>query len=430
VNRQALTPSSALPLVYFGWAHAGLALALVALVVAPTLPGGYFLHPRMVAVVHLVTLAWITGSILGAFYIVAPLALGMPLPVRAGDWVMCAGFVAGTAGMVAHFWIGDYGVMAWSAVLVLLAIVWLGVRAARGLRVATAPWPVLLHVMLAFLNMTAAALLGIAIGFDRVSGVWGVSPLAAAFAHAHLAAIGWPMMMVVGLAYRLVPMFLPARMPTGTGLATSAVLLELGLIVLVATLLTGSAWLPAGVVLIGAGLAAFVRNMRAAVKHKLPRPPALPSRDWSTWQTHVAIVWLLVAAGLGTALALMPAGPGHTAVAWTYGVAGLVGFISQIVVGIQGRLVPLYAYYRAMAALGGKPPARAANQLPTATFAKPIFLLWTIGVPWLAWGLAAGAPVSIRLAAVVLLAGVVAGAAYLVYLMRAAHDPTPLAPRR
>jgi hypothetical protein len=162
--------------------------------------------------------------------------------------------------------------------------------------------------------------------------------------------------------------------------------------------------------------------MRAAVKHKLPRPPALPARDWSTWQTHVAIGWLFVATGLGATLTFTSAGD-HLGIAWVYGVAGLVGFISQIVVGIQGRLVPMYAYYRAMAALGGKPPARAANQLPTATFARPIFLLWTIGVPWLAWGLAAGDTLSIRLSALVLLVGVIVGGMYLAHLLREASRP-------
>jgi hypothetical protein len=409
-------------MVYFAWAHAGLALAFAALAFDPALPGGYFLHPRMAAIVHLVTIAWISGSILGAFYVVAPLALGMPMPVRWGDWLACAGFTAGTVGMVAHFWMGEYGVMAWSGVLVLSAVVWLAVRVARGLRHATAPWPVLLHVALAFVNMIAAALFGIAIGFDRAYGVFGFPPLAAAFAHAHLAAIGWPMMMVIGLAYRLVPMFLPAKMPAGRGLAVSAVLLELGIVVIVVTLLMGSGWLPAGAALIAAGLASFVGNMRAAVKHKLPRPPALPTRDWSTWQTHVAIGWLFVAAGLGVTLTFTSAGE-RIGIVWVYGVAGLVGFISQIVVGIQGRLVPMYAYYRAMAALGGKPPARAANQLPTATFAKPIFLLWTIGVPWLAWGLAAGDTLSIRLSSLVLLAAVIVGGAYLAHLMRVARRP-------
>lgn len=426
MTREDLIPSSRLPLVYFGWAHVGLMTALAALAIDPALPGSHFLHPRMVAIVHLVTIAWISGSILGAFYVVGPLALGMPLPVRGPDWVGCAAFIAGTAGLVVHAWTGQYGVMAWAGLPVLGAVGWLGVRAARGLRQATAPWPVLLHVMLAFVNMALAALFGMAIGLDRAYGWFGFPPLAATFAHAHLAAIGWPMLMVVGLAYRLVPMFLPARMPTGPGLAVSAVCLESGLIVIVGTLLAGSAGVRAGALLILAGLASFVWNMRAVVKQKLPRPPALPARDWSTWQTHVALGWLLVATALGVALTVMPAGPGQVGVAWVYGVAGLVGFISQIIVGIQGRLVPLYAWYRAMAALGGQPPARAANALPTPRFARPIFLFWTLGVPWLAWGLASSNLRSIRLSAIVLELGVMTGAAYLVHLMRAARERRPV----
>jgi hypothetical protein len=116
---------------------------------------------------------------------------------------------------------------------------------------------------------------------------------------------------------------------------------------------------------------------------------------------------------------MLPAGPGQIRIAWVYGVAGLIGFVAQIVVGIQGRLVPLYSYYRAMAALGGVPPARAANDLPTPRFAYPIFLLWTIGVPWLAWGLAANDTLSIRLSSIVLLIGVIVGGGYLAHLMGA-----------
>jgi hypothetical protein len=31
----------------------------------PGVPGRFFYHPRMVALVHLVTIAWLSGSILG-----------------------------------------------------------------------------------------------------------------------------------------------------------------------------------------------------------------------------------------------------------------------------------------------------------------------------------------------------------------------------
>ncbi len=422
MSRADLQPASSLPLAYFALAHASLACAALVLVINPDLPAGFFLHPRMVAVVHLVTLAWISGSILGAFYIVAPLALGMPLPAGRGDWLGFGSFAIGVSGMISHFWMGEYNGMAWSAGMVIVPIAWLGARAARRFTAARVPWPVTLHVGLAFANILAAAALGTWLGLARAFGwiVPGASPFATVFAHAHIAAVGWALMMIVGLAYRLLPMFLPATPPTGGGLAVSAVLLELGLAAVVAGLVWDGAWLAPGALAIAGGLAAFVRNVRGMLARRLPRPPALPRRDWSTWQTHGALAWLAVALGLGVWLTVMPAGPRQIAVAWTYGVAGLLGGLSQMVTGMQGRLVPLYAYYRAMAARGGAPPGRAANALPSSRFAAAIFLCWTVAVPWLAWGLANNAAGSIRGASAVLLAGVLTGAAYMRYLMKAA----------
>lgn len=201
--RRQLLPSSAIPLAYFTFAHFGLATALAALIARPEIPGGFFFHHRMVALVHLVTLAWLTGSILGAFPIVAPLALRLPMAVGRLDWTAFLAFALGTIGMVAHFWIDSYDGMAWSAGLVVLAIGWIAVRAWRGLPHATAPWGVKLHVALAFFNIIAAALFGILMGLDRSRSFLGITPLVAAYAHAHLAAVGWVAMMVVGLSYRL-----------------------------------------------------------------------------------------------------------------------------------------------------------------------------------------------------------------------------------
>src|SRR5687767_13801541 len=102
MTRRDLMPASALPLAYFVFAYLALGGALLTLVWSPGLPGTSFYHHRMVALVHLLTLGWLSGSILGAFYIVAPLALGLPMPVRADDWVALAAFAFGTTGMVSH----------------------------------------------------------------------------------------------------------------------------------------------------------------------------------------------------------------------------------------------------------------------------------------------------------------------------------------
>ncbi len=418
-RRPDRSPTSALPIAYFTLAHAGLVVAFAALAIRPDLPGGSFYHPRMIALVHLITVSWITGSILGALHIVAPLTLGLPLPVGRTDWVAFGSFAIGVAGMVAHFWLGTYEGMAWSAGMVTATILWIGGRVVRGLPRADVPWPVALHVGLAFANILAAAVIGVLIGLNQSQGFL-VSPMALMFAHVHLASIGWATMMVVGLAYRLIPMFLPAAMPTGPRLAVSAVLLETGLIVVAWALVSGSAWLPLGAMLIAGGFGSFVTMIRRTLKRRLPRPPALPSRDWSVWQSHAAMLWLLVAISLGLALAVGVPGDRFLTVAWVYGVAGLVGFLTQMVVGMQGRLVPLYAWYRARAALNGAQPAWAANALPSAGPARVIFLLWTAGVPLLAGGLATHEPRAVALAASLLLGGVGVNAAYLLFMLRRA----------
>lgn len=407
-GRESLLPAPGIPLLYFGYAHLCLALAFAALIVRPGLPGGYFYHPRMLALVHLVTLGWITSSILGAFYIVAPLALRMPFRAAAIDRIASLAYGAGVSGMAASFWTGEYAVMAWSAAPALMTLALVAIRAWAGLRRAPVPWPVKLHVALAFANVLAAAAFGIAIGLNRAHGGAAWSPLAAAFAHAHLAAIGWAVMMVVGLSYRLIPMILPATMPTSASMAWSAVLLEAGVIGLTMALLTQSPWTPVWAALVVAGLAVFVAHVREIVKHKLPPPAALPRPDWATRQTHVAFMWLLIAAVLGMVLTLRVM---SIALQWTYGVAGLVGFLSQVVIGIQGRVLPLHGWYRMFQAGGLKPPERSAHALGSPALARATLLTWSIGVPFLALGLASATPAVTAGASALLMCGVALNAA-------------------
>jgi len=418
-GRGALAPASALPLAYLAFAHLSLAAGFAVLAVSPGLPGAVFYHPKMIAVVHLLALGWITGSILGSFHVVAPLALVTPMPTGWRDWTAFAAFVTGTIGMVAHFWIGTYDGMAWSAGLVLLTIAHLAWRAARGLRRAPVPGAIVLHIALAFFNILAAGALGMLIGLDRTRGFLGLPPVAATFAHAHLAAIGWAMMMAIGLSYRLMPMIVPAVMPKGRALYASAILIETGLALLVAALFTGWPVVPIAAVCLIAGLGAFARQMVRTALRRLPRPPALPKRDWSIWQVHAAFLWLLIASVLGWMLSRDGAAA-RPALAWVYGTAGLLGFLAQMITGMHGRLVPYYAWYRAMGAAGERPRG-SAHTLPSPRLARATFVTWSAGVPMLAAGLAGEQLVLIRAGALVLLAGVACGAIHLGWMIRGAR---------
>jgi hypothetical protein len=181
--------------------------------------------------------------------------------------------------MVAHFWLEEYGGMAWSAITVGTGIILVGAHVAWCLRHASLPRAISAPIMLAFLNILGAATLGVLIGFDKVYHFLPGFVLANVFAHAHLAAQGWATMMVIGVAYRLLPMILPAAMPSGPRLWFSVVLLQTGVSGLFVSLLWRGpfAWMFALTVV--GGLAAFFSHVAWMLRRPRPRPPNLRLPD-------------------------------------------------------------------------------------------------------------------------------------------------------
>jgi cbb3-type cytochrome oxidase subunit 1 len=108
-----MMPARWVPLLYFAFAQACLATAFAALAFQPGSLAGFFYHPKMLAVVHLVTLGWISASILGAVYVIGPVALRMPLPARRA-YVAFAAFAVGLVYAHAHL-----AALGWGAMMVV-----------------------------------------------------------------------------------------------------------------------------------------------------------------------------------------------------------------------------------------------------------------------------------------------------------------------
>ena len=381
-------PPRVLPWLYFGCAWLSLALAFGAIVWDPRGVAGFFYHARLAGIVHLVTLGWITMSILGALYVVGPIALRTPMPARRVDWFAFASVAIGVIGMVAHFWIEEFGGMAWSGLMVAAGILLVGARVVRQLRRAPIHPAVKLHIRLAFANIATAATAGVLLGFDKVYHFLPGYVLANVIAHAHLAAIGWASMMVVGVAYRMFPMLLPARPPRGRTIYASAILLQTGATGLFVTLMLQSDWVTLFAATTIAGFAAFAVHAGVMLTHRLRPPVDLPSPDYAIRHVFLAFGSLAIAAVIGVVLAMSDMSELTLRLALAYGVFGLVGFLAQIIVGVQLRLLPVTS---------------------TALSAWS-FLLWLWGVPALALGLALDGIPLLTFGALALEAGVVIGA--------------------
>jgi hypothetical protein len=93
-----------------------------------------------------------------------------------------------------------------------------------------------------------------------------------------------------------------------------------------------------------------------------------------------------------------------------YGVAFLVGFLSQVVVGVGSRLFPLYAWLQGFSGTDFRRPPPSPHALPSRALQIALFLLWTLGVPLLAAAVATASAPWLRVAAALLGAAVVLGA--------------------
>lgn len=419
-------PDRWLPLLYYGTAYAALALALLLIGLAPRAVAGFFYHSWMVAIVHLVTLGWITNSILGSLYLVGPVVLGVPMPARWSDYAAYGLVLTGIAGMVAHFWIQEYGGMAWSAATVTAGVLVVVTRFARRLARSSAPAAVTLHLRLACANLGLAAAMGVLLAIGKVRPVLPGFVLANVFAHAHLAAVGWATMMVVGMGYKLLPMLLPARPPSGPSVYASAALIEAGVLGLFVSLLRQSAWSPAFGAIVLAGLGAFAGQVVRMLRHRSPRPPEAPRVDVALLHAAAAGAWLACAAVIGAYLLLRPMSDATLHAALAYGTFGLVGFLSQMIVAMQVRLLPLFAWCHGHAASGFHAPPENPWRMRDRTWLALTFAAWAAGVPALGFGLALERVPLLAAGAWVLLAGVVLGGVDGALVLR--HARAPLKP--
>jgi hypothetical protein len=417
-------PPPALPLTYFCFAYVALPFALFVALLAPGSIAGFFFHARMFAVVHSVTLGWITPSIFGALYIVAPLALRVDLPVRRLDWFVCVGLIVGALGVVGHFWIATYEGMVWSGGVLFVAFLAMAWRVGRALLESPAPAAVRAHIACAFLNVILAGLLGTLLALNRVRTVLPGDHIADVFGHAHLAAVGWAALTVFGVGYRLLPMFLPAKPPEGRRLWVALVLLEAGVLGIALSFVFGHEYVKWFAVVTALGILAFAVNMAGILRHRVPAPPKLRKPDIGMLQTGFALLCLLFATGVGLFLAFTE----EWRIDWimVYGVVGLLGFLGQIVLGVGMRLLPMYSWVASWA-------AGEYKKLPTPQWemtSRP--LQWATlvgrlaGIPLLAYGLAQGLHDLIRAGAGTLLLGTLAAGVNTVRILRhAVKGPPP-----
>lgn len=393
-----------LPRAWFAAAFCALLLAFLLLALTAETATTSFAQAHALAAVHLVTLGWLTCTILGAVYIALPMILQAPLPTGRGDTVALVLVLVAASGVVSHFLLGGYSGVAWSGVMLAPVLAWIALRVWRALAASGAPFAIRAHVGCAFGNGILAVVLGAAIAWNRDHSWLQAGHLAGLYAHAHLAAGGFVAMMFVGMGYRLLPMLLPAAAPRGAGPWLSLGAMQVGVLGLTGAQLTFPPTSSVFAVLLAAGLLVFLVEVARMLARRKPAPPAHPKPDPARLLLLTAMAQLFAAVVLGlllgTGLLLHPG--------WrsAYGVAGLLGGFGQAALGVGMRLLPWHAWMLVFQATKELPPPPHA--LPVRSLEWTAAGCWVPGTPALAVGMGLGDSGLVRAAALVLAVGTVA----------------------
>jgi hypothetical protein len=158
-------------------------------------------------------------------------------------------------------------------------------------------------------------------------------------------------------------------------------------------------------------------------RHRRPAPKELRRPDYGVLHILQALVWLAAAAVLGLALAFTPPAEWKLGAAMAYGVFALVGFLAQMIVGVNARLLPIFAW---LASYGGRlldAPPPSPHALPSRPLQAGACALWAVGVPLLAAGLAADRLALVSAGGGALLAGLAMNAATSLWTLRVLRAP-------
>ncbi len=347
-------PPFSLPLRFFLTAPLFLLAAAVLVVLAPDALAARW-TPAALALTHALTLGFLAMVMVGALTQMLPVVAGSPLPApRLVASISHVSLVLGTVALMAGFLANEQA--AFAVAVVLLGAGFAPFLGAAAISLARAVGGVTVNgIRLALVSLIVAVLLGVALALLR-SGWWAPPAVESVIAaHVGFGLLGWVLLLVIGVAWQVVPMFqLTPPYPSWLSRPLAAALFVL--LVLHAAAPLVSAVLAR--VVDAAIAAAVVLFAVATLRLQSRRRRKLPDVTLAYWR--VGMLSLVACVAVWLVAQASPAWSGSDAYPVALGVLFVGGFAVSVVSGMLYKIVPFLAWFHLQAQLQAR-----AGSIPT-----------------------------------------------------------------
>lgn len=354
-------PSWSLIRAHFGAGLAGLIVFAFALLWRTRDLDGHFFQPPLLGLVHLCVLGWFMPITIGAMHQLLPVVFEVPVRSERIAWIAFGLYVPSATGLIAHMSLFATGSgLVWSAAFLVLSFVLYIANLMATLARAPAVPLVGGYVIAAMLYLLVAASLGLALAWNLHAPYLQGDHLELLRAHAHAAGLGFFGLLIMGVAYRLIEMFLLAHIDdTRPGwVALAAMNVAIPALIMSFALGRIPGLTAVAIASLVVGVIGFLEQVRRQWRARMRK------RTDVAWRHSLAsFTYLVLSVGIGIVLLVGDAGALEPRLRLAYGFVALVGFIGSIIIGQLYKIVPFLIWFHRFSPYVGLKKVPAASEL-------------------------------------------------------------------
>jgi len=402
-TKNAPSPNVILPYFSFG-ALSFMVASVVLFIVAPDLTRHY-LSPRLLTLTHILILGWISMIIFGALYQLIPVVMEVKLYSEKLAVISFFLFAIGLITLSTSFWTFNFSRnigLEVGGYLIITAVALFGINtlmsAAKTERKNIENVFIITSVVWLLLTVTLGILMVLNFAFHFIPG----SHLELLKLHAHIGFIGWFLMLVVGVASKLMPMFLIVHKLPVKLLSYAYFLINGGLILLsIGYYYFPEKWfMLLSALPILAGVIAFLRYNYVAFSKRIRK-----KLDVGMKLSATAFIMLAISMVMGLAILIGPdlLGAMQTRFEIAYGILIVLGFLTSLVLGQTYKTLPFIIWLQKYQSKVGKTKVPLPQELYSEKLAGYHFYTFVASITVLIIGILMASVMVIQVGAVLMI---------------------------
>jgi hypothetical protein len=337
------TPGMKAVVPYFVGGAASLLIAMALLLLKAADVGAvHYFSPQILSITHIVALGWATMVIMGSLHQFVPVVFNVKL---FSENLAVAAFVllvCGLAHMAVAFWQFDFGwlmivgsALAFASLIVFSLNIFFSLRGFKKLSQEA----ICTLASLVWLIITGAV--GFILALNLHSNFIPGDHLTFLKMHAHFGALGWLLLMVIGVGTKLMPMFSLSHIEKDKMLKLVLALINFGLITLVAAMfLKASRFVVfACAIILSAGILRYIyfifKTYRARIREKL---------DAGMQHSYSGFVLLLFPVLIGLIIPFLKDNELNLRLSAAYAFSYFFGLITVLILGQTYKMLPFIVW--------------------------------------------------------------------------------------